>query len=275
MRFLFTIVSFFICSAAFGSDAISSDAVRNLTQSGVGYVCLSIFAVAYTLVILEEYTHMRKSKPVLFAAGVIWALIAYTYGQYGDSEIVHAAARHNILEYAELMLFLLVAMTYVNAMEERNIFGSLKGWLLIKGFTLRQIFWLTGALSFLISPIADNLTTALIMCAVIMAVGGHSKRFIAVGCTNIVVAANAGGAFSPFGDITTLMVWQKGVLQFTDFFALFLPSLVNWLVPALVMMWAVPNRDTMPAGDPVKIKRGGGGCCYIIYIDHYHCGYFS
>ena len=181
----------------------------DFTNSGLGYICLFIFSVAYLAVILEEYTNMRKSKPVLLAAGMIWAIIAYAYGQNGHSEIVENAARHNLLEYSELMLFLLVAMTYVNAMEERNVFEALKSWLTRKGFTLKQIFWMTGLLSFVISPVADNLTTALIMCAVIMAVGGHSKRFIAAGCTNIVVAANAGGAFSPFGDITTLMVWQK------------------------------------------------------------------
>ena len=70
------------------------------------------------------------------------------------------AVRHNILEYAELMLFLLAAMTYVNAMEERLVFESLRSWLVRKGFTYRQLFWLTGILAFFISPVADNLTTA-------------------------------------------------------------------------------------------------------------------
>ena len=80
------------------------------------------------------------------------------------------------------------------------------------GFGYRTVFWATGALAFVISPIADNLTTALLMCAVVLAVGGTNKRFVGIACINIVVAANAGGAFSPFGDITTLMVWQKGIL---------------------------------------------------------------
>ena len=245
-------------SSAYGNQ-LDTVTTLDLTTSKLGYVCLGIFALAYTAVILEEYTQMRKSKPVLLAAGIIWALIAYAYGQNGYSEVVEKAARHNLLEYAELMLFLLVAMTYVNAMEERNIFEALKSWLTRKGFTLRQIFWMTGLLSFLISPVADNLTTALIMCAVIMAVGGHSKRFIAAGCTNIVIAANAGGAFSPFGDITTLMVWQKGVIDFTEFFSLFLPSLVNWLIPAVFIAAGVPNRNTMQTQGKVIMKRGAIG----------------
>ena len=251
-------LAFSITVSAADAQTASSHFI-DFTQSKVGYLCLFIFVLAYAAVILEEYTHMRKSKPVLLAAGLIWAFIAYAYGQSGYSEVVEKAARHNLLEYAELMLFLLVAMTYVNAMEERNVFEALKSWLTRKGFTLRQIFWLTGLLSFLISPVADNLTTALIMCAVIMAVGGHSKRFIAAGCTNIVVAANAGGAFSPFGDITTLMVWQKGVIEFTEFFKLFLPSLVNWIIPACFIVMAVPDRSTMQSQKQVVMKRGAIG----------------
>jgi Na+/H+ antiporter NhaD/arsenite permease-like protein len=73
------------------------------------------------------------------------------------------------------------------------------------------------------APIADNLTTALIMGAVVMAVGKGNPGFVSLAFINIVVAANAGGAFSPFGDITTLMVWQKGVVGFSQFFNLFIP----------------------------------------------------
>ena len=80
----------------------------------------------------------------------------------------------NILEYAELMLFLLAAMTYINAMEERLVFESLRSWLVRKGFTYRQLFWLTGILAFFISPVADNLTTALLMCAVVFGRSGQS-----------------------------------------------------------------------------------------------------
>jgi len=125
--------------------------------------------------------------------------------------------RHNLLEYAELMLFLLVAMTYINAMEERQVFDALRSWLIRKGYGFRQLFWMTGILAFFISPVADNLTTALLMCAVVFSVGGDNTRFITLACINIVVGANAGGGFIPFGDITTLMVWQKGVVEFVGF----------------------------------------------------------
>ncbi|CAN5899765.1 hypothetical protein BH20PSE1_BH20PSE1_18850 [soil metagenome] len=203
----------------------------DLTGSTLGIAALGIFVLAYGLVVSEEIIGLRKSKPVIVAAGVIWLLVAIAYADAGRAPEVAQAVRHYLLEFAELMLFLLSAMTYVNTLEERNIFKALRSWLAAAGFSLRAVFWLTGLLAFFISPIADNLTTALVMGAVVLAVGAGHPGFVGAACINIVVAANAGGAFSPFGDITTLMVWQKGTVGFGDFFALFLPAAVNWLGP--------------------------------------------
>lgn len=229
----------------------------DLTAHTVGYAALIIFVLAYVFVMAEEFLHLRKSKPVIIAAGLIWALIAYVYSQNGLTHEAEAAVRHNLLEYSELMLFLLVAMTYINAMQERQVFDALRSWLIRKGFGLRALFWMTGGLAFVISPVADNLTTALLMCAVVMAVGGDNTRFVTLACINIVVAANAGGAFSPFGDITTLMVWQKGIIDFFGFFDLFIPALVNFLIPAFLMHHAVPDikPHIKPATAPAKPTR--------------------
>ncbi|MEW6221577.1 MAG: sodium:proton antiporter NhaD [Thermodesulfobacteriota bacterium] len=234
----------------------SASAPGSLTGSWPGIISLALFVAAYCLVVLEEQLHLRKSKPVLLAAGLIWVIIALTYAHLGDHERAHEAIRHNLLEYAELFLFLLAAMTYINAMEERNIFQALRAWLVSRGFSLRAVFWLTGLLAFLISPVADNLTTALLMGAVVMAVGGSNRQFVALACINVVVAANAGGAFSPFGDITTLMVWQKGRVQFGEFFAIFLPSLVNWLLPAAAMHFAIGSGRPAGAAERVALKLG-------------------
>ena len=228
----------------------------DLTSSGVGLFAIAIFLIAYLLVMAEEFTHLRKSKPVILAAGIIWGAIAWVAAQQGLSVEAEHAVRHNLLEYAELMLFLLVAMTYINAMEERRVFDALRAWLIRSGFGFRSLFWITGILAFFISPIADNLTTALLMCAVVLAVGGDNSRFVTLACINIVVGANAGGAFSPFGDITTLMVWQKGVIHFWTFFALFIPSAVNFLVPAIIMHFAVPDVKPQASGEQVQMQRG-------------------
>jgi len=230
--------------------------VIDLTNHFAGFLAIAIFVFAYALVMAEESIHLPKSKPVLIAAGLIWLIIAVSYQGTGQEQLAEAAVRHNLLEFAELMLFLLVAMTYINAMEERRLFEWLREKLIASGLGLRSLFWLTGILAFFISPIADNLTTALLMCAVVMAVGGNNPRFIGPACINIVVASNAGGAFSPFGDITTLMVWQKGVLNFTEFFTLFIPAAVNFLIPATIMSFVLPSERPEASGQSVELKRG-------------------
>ena len=138
-------------------------------------------------------------------------------------------------------------------MDERGVFDALRGWLVSQGFSFKQIFWITCGIAFCLSPIADNLTTALLMATVVMAVAGDNKAYVVVACINIVIAANAGGAFIPFGDITTLMVWQKGILQFQTFFVLFLPSLVNWLIPAVIMNFALPSGNPDPIDEKPQI----------------------
>ena len=230
----------------------------DLTGETVGYLALAVFSLAYILVIFEEQLHLRKSKPVLLAAGIIWIMIAYVYQQHGFDDAAEVALRHNFLEYAELFFFLLVAMTYINAMIERKVFDALRGWLVEKGFSYKTLFWLLGILAFFISPVADNLTTALIMCTVALTVGTKEPKFVAISCIGIVVGANAGGAFSPFGDITTLMVWQKGIVQFSEFFILFLPSLINFAVPAAIMHFFIPSGSPdKVSGEELIMKRGG------------------
>ena len=243
--------------AALAAGSEDASGALDLTADKFGIAALVLFLIAYCFVIAEEFLHLRKSKPVVVAAGIIWALVGVAYAMHGSTEYAVENLRHNLLEYGELLLFLLAAMTYINTLQEREVFNALRGWLISAGFSLRSLFWVTGLLAFFISPLADNLTTALIMGAVVMAVGAGNIPFITVACINIVVAANAGGAFSPFGDITTLMVWQKGIVHFWDFFHLFIPSAVNWLVPALLMSFAVPKGKPAPMKAAIQIKHGG------------------
>jgi Na+/H+ antiporter NhaD/arsenite permease-like protein len=229
----------------------------DLTAHPIGLLALAVFGIAYVLVIAEEAIHLRKSKPVLLAAGFIWALIGIAYSQLGRSQQAYEAAAHTILEYGELFLFLLVAITYVNTLEERRVFEALRTKLFSYQFDYRNLFWITGIAAFFLSPVLDNLTTVLVMGAVVCALGRDSPKFLAIACINLVVAANAGGAFSPFGDITTLMVWQAGRAEFFDFFALFIPSLINWLVPAALMHFAVPAAAPKSHGEKqIRMKPG-------------------
>ena len=227
-----------------------------LLNHPVGIISIIVFIIAYAFLMTEEVTHLRKSKPVLFAAGLIWAMIAWVGAQTGDSYAVKKEIMHAFDEFNQLMLFLLVAMTYINSMSERNVFEKLRSILLDQNFSYKKLFWITGFISFFLSPIADNLTTALTMCAVVLAVGKGNKNFTSISCVNIVVAANAGGAFSPFGDITTLMVWQAGYVEFTEFFQLFLPSLVNFIIPSFIMSFFITGSADDVENPPVILKQG-------------------
>jgi Na+/H+ antiporter NhaD/arsenite permease-like protein len=230
-----------------------------LTQSPTGIAALAIFVLAYAFVVLEERLELKKSKPVMLGAGLIWALIAWQAANTPALGPGYAAQafRHVFVEFAELFFFLIVAMSYVAAMTERGVFEWLRAQLVSRGFGFRQLFWLTGVLAFFLSPLVDNLTTALIMGGVVLAVGAGNTRFVSLACINLVVAANAGGAWSAFGDITTLMVWQAVRVDFFEFFANFIPALANWLLPAAAMHFAVPKEAPAQVSVVSGVKYGG------------------
>jgi Na+/H+ antiporter NhaD/arsenite permease-like protein len=240
----------------------------DLTDQPLGLLAVGIFVTAYAFVVLEEKLHLPKSKPVLVAAGVIWALIAWYCSEHATigPDFAANAFRHIFLEFTELFFFLIVAMSFVAAMTERNVFEALRAELVSRNLSYRSLFWITGIVSFFMSAVLDNLTTALIMSAVILAVGAGNVRFITLAFINLVVAANAGGAWCAFGDITTLMVWQAKKVEFFEFFSIFLPSLVNWLIPAFCMHFALPNETPPPGRDNADVKFGGWITCVLFAV---------
>jgi Na+/H+ antiporter NhaD/arsenite permease-like protein len=257
---LLAFLAILLPSLAIASEAVSSTPslpTLDLTRHWVGYLALVLFSVAYILAMTEEVTDLRKSKPMVFAASMIWVFIAAIYAYDGISEQAGQAFRSVLIGYAELFLFIMVSMTYLNAMEDRGVFERLRVWLLSKNFSYRQLFWITGFQAFFISSACNNLTTALLMGSVIVALGKDSPRFITLSCINVVVATNAGGSFSPFGDITTLLVWQKGVVPFGDFFSLLIPALVNMIVPAAIMHHFIPKLRPDALIESQPMRRGG------------------
>ncbi|CAH0525867.1 sodium:proton antiporter NhaD [Vibrio hippocampi] len=262
MMLLITII-FPPFALAFESHSSQLTAIDN----PLAILALLIFFGSYLLVIFEEKIHLPKSKPMIFSAGLLWIIAAIVGRQLGVShEAMEAAVTHNLEEFAELFLFLLVAMIYINALEERNVFEALKGYLINRGFNYQQLFWVTSGIAFVLSPIADNLTTALIMGAVVMAVGRGNPKFIGQTCVVIVIAANAGGAFSPFGDITTLMVWQSGHASFFDFFQLFIPAVINYLIPAAIISRYLPKGQPPMLTERTEVKTGGYLVCGLFLV---------
>lgn len=239
-----------------------ASAGHGTSQHWLGLLCLAAFALALLAVAFEEFIDLPKSKPMLLGAGVIWGLIGAYAQQTGSGGLAETAVRRSLLQYTELMLFFLVVMTYINALAERRVFLALRAWVGQRRYSYRRIFWVTGLGAFLLSPLLDNLSTALLVGAIILNLERDNRRFIALACINVVVASNAGGAFSPFGDITTLMVWQQDILAsngrvgFFSFFQLFLPALINYLIPACCMHFALPKGRLSDLQEPIRMRRG-------------------
>ena len=228
----------------------------DFSASPYGIACLFLFVLSFLLIIGEEPLSLKKSKPMLLAGALIWVLVSLAYASHGHAETAKAIFQTSIEHFTELFLFLLAAMTFVNAMSERGVFRGLRQWMAKRNLSLRSIFWLTGGLTFILSSVIANLAVALLMVTVVMAVGKTHRKFVIAAAINIVVAANAGGVFTPFGDITTLMVWQRGVLEFHDFFQLALPALSCWLIPAVALSISVGNGRPASENETDELKPG-------------------
>ncbi len=239
----------------------------NLATTWVGWLSLAVFVIAYYFIATEERYEVNKAKPALFAGTFMFMLIGIYYAVNGmDPMGLHHELEALILEIAEIFFFLLVAMTYIETLIERGVFDLMKFKLVSKGYTYKKLFWLTGLLAFFISPVADNLTTALILSTVLFTIDKKNMNFLVPGAINIVVAANAGGAWSPFGDITTLMAWTAGKGEFVDFLYLFPASVIGWWITAFLLSKSVPNGqppfDASTEKQP-KLQDGGMGVVYL------------
>lgn len=239
----------------------------NLATTWVGWLNLAIFIVAYYFIAAEEKVEVNKAKPALFAGTFMFMLIGIYYALNGmNPEALHDELETLILEIAEIFFFLLVAMTYIETLIERGVFDLMKYKLVSKGYTYKKLFWLTGLLAFFISPVADNLTTALILSTVLFTIDKKNIAFLVPGAINIVVAANAGGAWSPFGDITTLMAWTANKGEFVDFLYLFPASVLGWGVTAFLLSMSVPqgqpNFDATTEKKP-QLLDGGMGVVFL------------
>ncbi len=238
-----------------------------LTFSWVGIASLIIFIIGYYFIANEEKYNINKAIPALFIGTFMFVLIGIYFAINGlDGEPLHAEIEALILEVAEIVFFLFVAMTYIETLTERNVFEVLKYKMISKGYTYKQIFWLTGFLAFFLSPIADNLTTALILSTILFTINKTDKEFLIPSAINIVVAANAGGAWSPFGDITTLMAWTAGKGQFVDFLFLFPASIVGFLLTAWLLSRVVPKGAPPHNAQTSKPEEFKDGAVVVIFL---------
>ncbi len=231
----------------------------DLTGNFIGILCLALFCLSYVLIAMEERTGVNKSKPALFVGTFLFFIIGI-YFLARDGAVPHSmkeAVEHVILEISEIFFFLYVAMTYIEALLERGVFDVMKTRLMQKQLSYKKLLWVTGFLTFFISAIADNLTTALVFATLLVTIEKTNKAFLVPAAINVVVASNAGGAWSPFGDITTLMIWNAGKAPFFDFFYLFPASFIGWVVTCYLLSLFVPDSAPAVSNEEESVMKEG------------------
>ncbi len=265
MKFLFVLMS--LASFAFAAGGGEGVEKVSYVWTWIGALSIVVFVVGYFFIATEEKYQINKAKPALFTGTFLFMLIGIYFAINGlDVAPLHTEMKHLILEIAEIFFFLFVAMTFIETMIERNVFDVLKYKLVSKGYTYKQLYWITGILAFCLSPIADNLTTALILSTVLLTIDKTNKAFLVPGAINIVVSANAGGAWSPFGDITTLMAWSAGKGTFLDFMTLFPAAIIGYAVTAILLARFVPNGKPPFSEQTDKVEKLKPGAKVIIFL---------
>jgi Na+/H+ antiporter NhaD/arsenite permease-like protein len=265
-HFLILTLLVILPSLCFSEEATVAKQV-DLKHHFVGYFVIAMTFLAYAVAMTEDLHQMSKAKPMVLGSAIIWFAIFIHYSfAYGTAKNVVPAFQSNLTAYAELFLFITVSMTFLNSMTERGIFDALRIVLVNRKYSYRQLFWITGALAFLLSTVISSLTVGLLMGYIILEIGKGQPKFVGLAGLNAVVAANAGGTLSPLGGISTFFVWQQNMLHFTEFFALTIPCLVNFLVPAAIMHFSLPNVCPNFQKEEIVLKRGSKRVIFIFIL---------
>jgi Na+/H+ antiporter NhaD/arsenite permease-like protein len=211
---------------------------------------ITIFVIAYAAIAFEHPLKVNKSAPALIGAGLLWTIYAVSAGHVTEQ------LNETLSSTAQIVFFLMGAMAIVELIDAHDGFEIITD--KIKTTKLVTLLWLIGLVTFFLSAVLDNLTTTIVMISVIRKLlGERDDRLFFAGI--IVVAANAGGAWTPIGDVTTTMLWIGGQITALKIMeGLFFPSLVNLLVPLLVVSYTFRGRQVVT---PVKVETDGGKCC--------------
>jgi Na+/H+ antiporter NhaD/arsenite permease-like protein len=196
-----------------------------------------LFVAAYAAIALEHPLKINKSATALMGAGLLWTVYSLSLN---NTSVLNFQLGESLTGTAQIVFFLMGAMTIVEVVDAHNGFEVITS--RIKTTRLSTLMWMVGFVAFFLSAILDNLTTTIVMVSLMKRLlGQRDDRLFFVGI--IIIAANAGGAWTPIGDVTTTMLWIGGqVTAFAIMKSLFLPSLVNLLVPLLVTSHLLGKR---------------------------------
>ncbi len=209
-----------------------------------------VFVIAYAAIALEHPIKVNKSASALLGAGLLWTIYALSAG---DARVVGGQLGESVMATAQIVFFLMGAMTIVEVVDAHNGFEVITK--RIRTTRLSSLMWLVGFVTFFLSAILDNLTTTIVMISLMRKLlAKHDDRLFFAGI--IVIAANAGGAWSPIGDVTTTMLWIGGqITTLAIIQSVFLPSVASLLVPLGITAWVLRGREVESPGQ-IDVDHG-------------------
>lgn len=208
-----------------------------------------VFVIAYAAIALEHPLKVNKSASALIGTGILWTIYAMSTG---DHHMVTEQLGESLMGTAQIVFFLMGAMTIVEVVDAHNGFDVITS--RIRTTRLTSLLWLIGFVTFFLSSVLDNLTTTIVMISLIKKLlDRHDDRLFFAGI--IVIAANAGGAWSPIGDVTTTMLWIGGqITTLAIMKGVFLASTINMVVPLAITSWFLRGQEVV---SPVKTEGHG------------------
>lgn len=211
----------------------------------MGIASIIVFILGYLAITLEHPLKINKTATALVTGVLVWTIYAISTGDASE-------LGHHLASTSEILFFLLGAMTLVELVDAHQGFYFVSR--LIKTDKVIKLLWIVGLITFFMSAVLDNLTTSIVMVTLLRKLISHKetrKYFVGI----VVIAANAGGAWSPIGDVTTTMLWIGGQVSATGIIqSLFLPSLVALLVPLIVASYVLKNQAIGQAAAPVTLS---------------------
>ena len=247
-------------------------------MSSLTLAIIVVFIIGYFFIAIESVTEINKAAIALLMCVVCWSLFMMSPESYISADNVIAEVGEKIKmslgETGETLFFLMGAMTIVEIVDSNGGFNFVRD--TIKTRSKRKLMWRIAFMSFFLSAILDNLTTSIVMIMVLRKLVQERKERLLYAAL-VIIAANSGGAFSPIGDVTTIMLWIKGVITTQGVITeIFIPSLVSMMIPALILSYSLqgkfPKEQNLPVADVsafTKTQRniifwlGVGGLCFV------------
>ncbi len=242
---------------------------------------VTLFAIGYLCIALESLTRINKAAIALLMCVGCWTLLMMAPGVYypeipADGVLHHVAEviEHHLGDAGGTLFFLMGAMTIVEIVDSNGGFNFVRD--TIETHSKRKLLWRVAFITFFLSAILDNLTTSIVMIMVLRKlVQNHEERMVYAAL--VIISANSGGAFSPIGDVTTIMLWIKGVITTQGVLTeVFIPSLVSMLIPAFIMQYMLKGQfekeQNLPKAEVSPFTQtqrniifwlGVGGLCFV------------